>query len=435
MRDLVVLAASLIFIAIALRSTFSAYLLWGWAGLVGLNYYVHGFMSGVQYVMLYALIAIAGIALRPKERDGNWINPTFVLMAIFVLHGFVSAVLAYPGLDRNWELWSNLAKTVLFCAFMPLLVNDRLRIHAVVVMVVIGLSLHSVLDGLKFIASGGAHNAQSIPKLGDNNHLALILVMLLPIQFYLFVQSRHWLARAGFALAAVLTVMALLATGSRGGFVGLFVVSIALILSTKRRWPAVLLVAIGALIVVKGASEDWVQRMQTIQVAEQDESFMGRVAAWKVSSAIAVAHPVFGGGFRAVQSSAVWDRYASHQGILGFVDTPTLSRSGVAAHSIWFEVLGDQGFLGLFWFLLLVGHAFLVRNAIWRLVKRMPPEHRWAGDLADVLGIAMLAFVISGSLLSAAYFELPYVCMMLLECARQHLLREQRQQMTRRVAT
>lgn len=423
MRDLLVMVAMVFFVAMALRHTFSAYLLWGWSGLVGLNYYVYGFMGSIQYVLIFAVITLASIALRPKDREISLVNSTSILMAAFVVHGLACAVLAYPGLDRNWELWSNVAKTVLFCVFMPMLAYDRLRIHAVVLMVAIGLSLHSVLDGLKFIASAGAHNAQSIPKFGDNNHLALVLVMLLPLFFYLFVHSRGRLARWGFAGAALLTTMAVLATASRGGFVGMCLVAVALVLTTKRRWVAVAIVALGATVVINSATDGWVERMQTIQTAEQDASFMGRVTAWKVSSAIAVDNPIFGGGFRALQSVAVWDRFKSSDGLLGFVDTPQLTRSGVAAHSIWFEVMGDQGFVGLLLFLLLIGNVVLVRRAIWQKVRSLGRQHLWAGDLADAVAISMLAFVVTGSLLSAAYFELPYVCMMLMECLRQHLLR------------
>lgn len=423
MRDLVVLAAMLFFVGMVLRHTFSAYLLWGWSGLVALNYYVFGFMGGVQYVMIFAMIALASIALRRNERGISLVNPTSLLMATFVAHGLVCAILAYPGLVRNWELWSNVAKTVLFCAFMPMLAHDRLRIHAVVLMIAIGLSLHPVLDGLKFIASGGAHNAQSIAKFGDNNHLALILVMLLPFLFYLFVHLRNGLARWGFAGAALLTTLAVLATGSRGGFVGLFLVAVALVLTTKRRWLALVIVAVGATVVLNSATDEWVERMQTIKTAEADASFMGRVAAWKVSSAIAVENPVFGGGFRAVQSKPIWDRFQSSQGLLGFVDTPQLSRSGVAAHSIWFEVMGDQGFVGLFLFMLLIGNVVLVRRAVWQKARALGRQHAWAGDLADAVAISMLAFVVTGSLLSAAYFELPYLCMMVMECLRQHLTR------------
>lgn len=416
MRDLVALGAMFFFIPLAFMNPFSAYLLWGWGGLIALNYYLFGFMSGIQYVFIFAAITLALLFLRKGAiRQPFELNRTAVLMILFVVHGLVCALLAYPGLERNWELWGNVTKTVLFCLLMPMLANDRFRIHAIAVMMALALSFHGVLDGLKFIASGGAHNAQSNPKFGDNNHLGLILLMALPVLYYLQHYAASRLARLVFLGALVLTLLAVMSTNSRAGLVGLLVVGGAVVLTTRRRWSGLISVMLAAVLLTQVAPADWTNRMETIQSADEDASFMGRVAAWKVSSAIAVAHPFAGGGFRALQSAPVWDQFKSQPSLLDFVETPELSRSGVAAHSIWFEVMGDLGFVGLFLFVALVVNAFLTRRQVWKLVRTNGEGQRWAGDLADMLGISLLAFVVTGSTLSAAYFELPYVCMMLLE--------------------
>ena len=184
MRDLVVLAFLLPYVVLAFKNPFAGYLLWGWAGLVALNYYVFGFMQGVQLVQMFALITLAVLVLnRSKESYRFQSNSTSSWMILFVVHALICATLAYPGLPRNWELWGNVAKTVLFCLLMPLLATSRFRIHALVVMIVIGTSFHGVLDGLKFLNSGGLHKAQGISKFGDNNHLAMILVMVSRIRY------------------------------------------------------------------------------------------------------------------------------------------------------------------------------------------------------------------------------------------------------------
>ena len=55
------------------------------------------------------------------------------------------------------------------------------------------------------------------------------------------------------------------------------------------------------------------------------------------------------------------------------------------------------------------------------MVKKADSSWRWAGDLANMLGAAMFVYVVSGSALSAAYFELPYIVMMLIEVIKQVL--------------
>lgn len=431
MRDLLVFGFILLAVPLAFLAPFAGYLLWGWASLIAIKFYLYGFMSGLGYVQLFAIITLVALMMK-RERSLIPFSPnrTTVLLGWFVAHGLMVALLAYPGLERNWELYGNVTKTALFCALMPMLATSRFRIHALVVMVALAISFHGALDGLKFIASGGGHNAQAIATFGDNNHLALVLLMVLPILYYLYRYSVGKLGRYGFFAALPLTVLAVVATNSRGALLGLFAIAVWIVLKSRSKVLGIVVVGLCVLMVVKLAPDQWSTRMETIQTADQDASFMGRVTAWKVSSAIAVANPVFGGGFRAVQSHPVWDSFKHSQGLLGFVDTPMLNRSGVAAHSIWFEVLGDQGFIGLFIFIALFVNAFITRREVWKLVRKNGPGQQWAGDLVDMLAAALLAYVVSGSLLSAAYFQIPYVCLMLIEVVKQHQLRHAAQHPT-----
>lgn len=425
MRDLLALCAMLVFVPLAIRHTFVAYLLWGWAGLISLNNYLYGFMIPVPYVQVFAMIALGSwFWTKDPERRPFAANRTTTLLIIFLVHGLMCALLAYPGLVRNWELYGNMVKTALFCVLMPLLATSRLRIHAIVLMVVLATAFHGALDGLKFLSSGGAHNARGMAKFGDNNQFALVLLMVLPLIYYLYqYTARRWV-QMGFAAGALLTVLAIVATASRGALLGLVALAIWVILQSRRKLTGLVLVALMGFMVIQLAPERWQSRMETIKTAEDDSSFMGRVAAWKVNSAIALANPVFGGGFRVVENHPVWDRFVGQPGLLGFVDTPLLSRSGVAAHSIWFEVLGDLGFVGFFIFVALLINTFVTLKEIRALVKRGDEACRWARDLADLVGASMVTYIVSGSLLSAAYFETPYILMMLLEVIKLQLQRK-----------
>jgi len=161
--------------------------------------------------------------------------------------------------------------------------------------------------------------------------------------------------------------------------------------------------------------------MSTMKTAEDDSSFMGRVAVWKKSSAIALAHPIVGAGFFAVQAPATYQKFRYEQGFLGFVTTPDPAM--FAAHSIYFQVMGDMGLLGLLIYMALLFNVFHTRKEIKRLVLAQPTPASWAADLADVLGAAMVAFLVGGALLSAAYFEMPFLVMGLMESIKQLLVR------------
>lgn len=415
MRDLMMLGAMLILVPLSFRNTFAAYLLWGWSGLIAVQSYLYGFMRSVPNVQIFAVITLMLVLLgKDKEKDPYPSNGTTVLMVLFSFHCIMAAWSAYPWLARNWELCSNVLKTVLFCLVMPMVITKRYRFHALLVAVVIGVSFHGLIDGLKFIASGGGHRAIGIQKLGDNNHMAMILIMAMPLLIYLFQYAKYKVAQLAYGAVFFITCLAIIATGSRGALITLLAVGAWLILLSRRKFLSITLASLVVALIVAFAPANWSERMSTIQTAEQDSSFMGRVIAWKRASAIAVEHPVFGGGFHAGQDPQLFLEFNNKQGLLGFVDTP-LGHYPAATHSIYFEILGDLGFLGLILFMLLMFYPFWIRIQIKQLAKKMGQSGVWAQDCCDMLAASMVAFLIGGAALSAAYFELPYIMVMMMQ--------------------
>jgi len=425
MRDLMALGAFLIMLGVGTRNAFLAYLLWGWAGLIALDTYLYGFMQNVTYVQIFALICLAQILMkRDDELIKLSLDRTVVLIIIFSIHALLSATFAAPGVARNWELFSNLIKTFLFCLLMPMMVTSRFRIHALIVVIALAISFHGGLDGLKFLASGGAHSARGNAKLGDNNHFAMTVLMVTPLLLYLYNYTERKLIRWGFMMALIVTALAVVATGSRGGLLSMVALAVWVILKSSRKVMGLFVVAFVMILIVQTAPESWSNRMNTINDASADTSFMGRVTAWKRASAIAVENPILGGGFHAGQAPSLFQQYRYKQGLLGFIDTPDVGYPA-ASHSIYFEVMGDLGFVGLFFFLLIIGNAFITRLKIKKLTKRN--EHVslvWASDLSDMLAGSLIVYIIGGALLSAAYFDLPYILMMLMEVLKQQVKRD-----------
>ena len=423
MRDLMLLGFMAVLFPMAISNSFSAYLLWGWAGLIALNSYLYGFMSGVPFVQIFAVIALGLILIkRDGEQIGFTANRTIFLFAVLAVHAALAAACAYDGLPRNAETISNILKTLLYCSLMPMLVTSRLRIHAVVVAVVLALSFHGLLDGLKFLASGGTHNARGVAKFGDNNYLAMALATVIPLQLYLYRYSKHRLTKMGFASVALLTILAVVATHSRGGLLTLFCVAIWLLWGSKRKTVGLASLFACAVLVAAMAPASWTERMETMQHAGEDSSFMTRVAVWKKSTAIALAHPVVGGGFFAVQSPPTFEKFRYEQGLMGFIDAPDPAM--YAAHSIYFQVMSDMGFVGFFIYFSVLANAFIVRFEIRKLAEKQGLSAKWAADLSNMLAAGLIAFMVGGALLSAAYLEIPFLMIALMEVVKQQLLRQ-----------
>jgi hypothetical protein len=84
--------------------------------------------------------------------------------------------------------------------------------------------------------------------------------------------------------------------------------------------------------------------------------------------------------------------------------------------------MGDMGLMGLTIFVMLLLTGLLN----WRWLRRVAAGHRelvWVTDLANMLMVALVVYMVSGSLLSAAYFELPYMALALMQVLRLHVQR------------
>ncbi|MBT3067047.1 putative O-glycosylation ligase, exosortase A system-associated [Rhodoferax sp. U11-2br] len=414
MRDLMVGVAMLALIWLAFANGFIAFLIWGWAGLISIQSYTYGFISTIPLVQLFAITTLLMVFFKKDAEQVGWKkNATLILFLLLAFQSILSAIFAYDGVSRNWELCTNLLKTLLYCALMPMLLTNRLRIHAFVVMVVLGVTFHGMVDGLKFLSSAGGHLARGIVKYGDNNHYALILAMVMPLALYLYLYTEKRLVKNFFLSVLTLNILAVIATQSRGGLVCLIALAAWTIYHSKRKFLGTMALALCTLMILQLAPDSWGERMSTINTAEQDNSFMTRVAAWKKSSAIALENPLLGGGFHAVQAPNLADQFNQKQGLFGFIDTP--NPYNFAAHSIYFETMGDMGFIGFSLLLMSFFNAFFIYKKIKADASNTNADVQWAADLASLTMASIFVFAIGGALLSAAYFELPYILFMLMQ--------------------
>ena len=424
MRDLLVLAAVASLVTLGFRNSFIAFLSWSWTAVSALNTYVYGFMQAVGINQIFAMLTLAHVFLNAEYRKQFLsLNRTGKWMTLFVLQGLIAATFAYPGFVRNLSYATDLFKILAFCLVMPIFLTNRTRIHATLFVLALGMSFHGLLDGLKFLASGGSHLARGVPKFGDNNHFAVMAAMAVPLTYYLAQYSAYRLLRVCFAAIALFTILAVVATHSRGGLLCIAVLGFWLIKNSRYKFASMAIVMVGAMAVVVLAPASWSERMSTMKEASEDGSFMGRLMAWKRSSAMALEHPLVGAGLGAAAESSIYWKYANDPGFLGFLKTPPPDGIALVAHSIWFQVLGDMGFVGFFFFIGILANAMLTRGYIRKHIKASANGMAWAGDLADMLAVTLIAFMIGGSLVSIAYQEFTYIVVMLLEVIKQQVIR------------
>src|SRR5689334_14727186 len=163
----------------------------------------------------------------------------------------------------------------------------------------------------------------------------------------------------------------------------------------SRAKVAAIVVGVVALVVLSQVVPDsWRDRMNTIWEANSDTSVQGRFQAWGVAWNVATARPLIGGGFHFGEQQPVWDRYSGLDEGVPFH----------AAHNIYFEVLGEHGFVGLGIYLLIILSALRNTQVAVRL-SRDRPDAVPALELANALQLSILCLAIAGNSLSIAYYD------------------------------
>src|SRR5262249_32700484 len=127
---------------------------------------------------------------------------------------------------------------------------------------------------------------------------------------------------------------------------------------------------------------------------EQDSSAMGRINAWHMAFNVANDRPLEGGGFE-LYSDDVFARYAPDPNDVH------------AAHSIYFQILGEHGYLGLLLFLSMGVVGWINTRKIFRFA-RDKPDCTWAADLARAIQVSLIGFAVGGAFVNIAYWELEY---------------------------
>ena len=411
MRDLFLLALLPVMLYAMVQRPFIGVGMWLWTALFYPNAWVYGIAGIPRYNLLFTGVAVISY-LAWKTKPKIELSGLGVLVLAFFFWTLGSTATSIGNQDVSWDYWIRFSKVVALFVAVILVIKDKLHFDFVLWCVVLSVGFYADLETLKFIASGGGHKIAGLSGhvLGDRNELALAFVMTLPLCYYLWIEYGKQSRILNLGLIATMALLALgvIGTQSRGGFLALLILAAYLYVKSDRKILLTILIAafcIGASFYI---SSDYVARMDTIASAEQDDSFMGRVVAWKLSFIMAMQHPFFGGGIKSLEYFPVWlnlskDFFAYPWFYTGnALPNMTVAR---AAHSIYFQVLGDQGFVGLGLYLACLASSFLKAGSVARKARKIGAP-AWLPTAAVMVQLSIFAFAVGGAALSLAYFDL-----------------------------
>lgn len=392
MRALAFLIGMAGMLPMSLMHPFVGVLLWAWISFMNPHELVYGFGTDLPWaVIVFCFMAVGCIVAREPKRIP--VNALTVLIVMFMICTTYPQFFALANPDRVFEKWEFVEKVSFFLLVTAAMVNTRERIHALLWVMVISLAFFGIKGGVFTLLTGGSSHVYGPPgtMISDNNQLAVGLLVDIPLMNYLRLRSRHRWVRIGFVVAMVLTLFAVLGSYSRGALLGCGAVAFFFWLRSRNKLITAVAVVMVLVAGLNFMPEKWVGRMYSIENYQHDGSAEGRLTIWHVTILMAEDRPLIGSGFYGPYTQSVVNLY----------DPAVTAR---AVHSIWFEVLGENGIPALLAWAGMSLVSFINTRRILKYAKGVKGLE-WCLDFALMAQVAMIGFLTAGSFLSMCYWD------------------------------
>ncbi len=286
------------------------------------------------------------------------------------------------------------------------MITTKKRLLTAMMVITLTLGFYGAKCGMFGIIHPGAKILQGPGgMLADNNTFALAFNMILPFMYFggeLIVNPRYKKWKIAMKALFFLTILAIVFTYSRGGFVGLCVVMLFINMRSKKKLTGLIFMGlVTGIILFFFIPEEYKERLSTILVDEEMEeereaSSAGRLHFWKIAIAMSNDHPILGVGPGCY--SRAYNEYDFSYGLYGGTR---------AVHNSFFQMLTNNGYPGLILFLTLIFYTFVICAKLRKSAKNNPDLY-WIVACANIFEISVIGFCVSGFFLSLCYADLIY---------------------------
>jgi probable O-glycosylation ligase (exosortase A-associated) len=368
--------------------------MWVWVSVMNPHRLTWDFTYDMALAQIIAVTTLIGALFSrlPKRLPVTRVTIVLFILVVWMNVGMLFAI----DVGLSTPMWERVMK-IMFMVFVGMyLLHTREHVQVLVAVCAGSVAFFGVKGGLFTLLSGGEYRVfgPAGSFIEENNSLALATVMTIPLLWYFYLEaSRRWL-RWALVIAMILCIFSALGSHSRGALLAIAAMLGVLWLKSPRKLAAGAVIILLASVAIAFMPVKWDERMRSIADYKEDVSAMGRINAWSMAYNLAKDRVPLGGGFE-IYNRSVFGRYAP---------VPDDVHS---AHSIYFQMLGEHGFLGLALFLLL--WVLVWRDASWVIrTARSAPEMRWAFNLARMIQVSLAGYAVGGAFLNLAYYDVPY---------------------------
>ncbi len=412
MRDFAFIGFLVALFAMGFRRPFLFVLAYVYIDIISPQRLTYYLLNSVPISLIAAVLMLGGWALTDDKKDSRFASRQALILAL-MLYCFATKLVADFPVEAQ-EKWEWVSRTLFFAAFLPLTLRTRLRMEALLLFMILSAASIIIVGGIKTLAGGGGYGQLNL--MVDNNSglyegstISTVAIAIIPLI--------AWFMRYGtifppdnrvrlFCLALIFACLLIpVGTSTRTGLICIVLVALLSLRNVKRKVMYLSLIAAAGVVAVPFLPASFSNRMSTIQNHDADESASTRVAVWKWTIDYAKTHP-FGGGFEAYRGNRI--RYDIVKTMPdGSVRTSTVTDKSRGYHSAYFEMLGEQGYVGLgLW--LLINLIGLVRMEVLRR-RYKEGDYAWAGSLAAGLQSAHVVYLFGAAFIAVAFQSFVYM--------------------------
>ena len=424
MLDLAITGFTLALLAAGFRRPFVWVLAYLYIDILSPQKISYHLLASLPISLIAFVLAFGGWALVDEKIDSRFTLRQGLIAVLLIYCGMTTLSADFPV--QAAAKWSWVWKALVFAVFLPLTLRTRLRIEAAALVMVLSVGAIIIDGGIKTVGGGGGYGELHL-FINDNTGLyegsiiSTVAIAVIPLILWLMnhgtIFPPDWRVKLfGLALMFSCALMPV-GTQARTGLLCLALLAVLALRNVKRRVLYIGIMAVLALIAIPLLPASYTQRMNTIQNHEADESAATRLAVWGWTLDYVKDHPL-GGGFEAYRSNHVHVQLKgqSADGNNVSVETRDAYDKARAYHSSYFEMLGEQGWPGLFlWLWLMLSGLWQMERIRHRWKKRSGAGETWQAPLAGALQQSLIVYM-AGSLFVGIAFQ-PFCYMLIgLQC-------------------
>jgi probable O-glycosylation ligase (exosortase A-associated) len=385
-------------------------LLWGLTapmrGLIALNWicfmrpwtFSWGMWRSMPFFQLSLIVAFVSVFIRGKLVFR--FPPILVLHLAF--HGWILLANQFGYKPKqSWDFYMGYMVTLpVVSVFLFAAIRDLKTWKWVFFTAAGSLCLVAAKVGASSAAKGGAHITSQIDGfVGDNNVLGLTVCLAVACMFGLRKVIGKWV-RFVFWPFITAAFLCIIFTKSRGAFLSMSIILLISTAASRNPVRNTVFLALFAWLGYLAVPATYFDRLDTFENIEEDNSAMDRIYFWGLSWNQAVEHPLLGIG---LDNHMDYNEEVTPAAVDG--------RKNHVAHSVYFQILAETGFVGLAMYLSIIFWTLGMLHKTYRSTRKLHERHPdldWVSPVAFWMRNGFAGYIFGSAFLNMLPIDFPW---------------------------